>query len=105
MKKSGLSFMAMAALAVSLVAFKIDGTGGVKGMVVPAEAATQAWAIAGTDTVKVPVTAGAFEFKDLKVGSYRVIIDAVEPLKDVQFDIAVQENKVVNVGNINIPSK
>ena len=105
MKKSGLSLMAMAAIGISLVAFKIDGTGGVKGLVVPPDAATQAMAIMGTDTVKVPITAGAFEFKDLKAGGYKVIIDAVEPLKDVQFNVSVQENKVVNVGTINIPKQ
>ncbi|SMO55569.1 hypothetical protein [Solitalea koreensis] len=102
MKKSSLSLMAVAAVAVSLVAYKIDGSGGVKGTVVPAEAATQAMAVAGTDTIKVAITAGVFEFKDLKAGGYKIIIDAVEPLKDVQFDVAVQENKIIDVGSINI---
>ncbi|AFD08534.1 carboxypeptidase regulatory-like domain-containing protein [Solitalea canadensis] len=102
MKKVMLGLVALTGLSAGLFAFTAAENSGIKGTVVPAEGASQVWAIAGTDTLKSAVSAGAFEFSNIKAGNYKVVVDAVEPLKDVQFDVSVPENKVVNVGEIKL---
>ncbi|POY36921.1 carboxypeptidase regulatory-like domain-containing protein [Solitalea longa] len=102
MKKIMSSALALIGLSAGLVAFTIAENSGIKGNVVPAEGATSVWAITGADSLKTTVNAGGFEFNNIKPGNYKVIIDAIEPLKDVQFEVSVPENKIVNVGDIKL---
>lgn len=103
MKKIKVSMLALAAVAFGVFAFKgVDG-GTIAGKVTPAEGATEAWAIHGTDTLRSPVTDGAFSFEHAKVGAYTVIIGAKAPFKPATVtDVKVDEGKSTDLGEIKL---
>jgi hypothetical protein len=102
MKRSRFSMAMVAAVigAFGFFAFKSFEGGVVKGMVVPAEQATEAWAISGADTVKAAVANGVFEL-NVKPGSHTIIIDAKDPYKDVVKEgVEVADGAAVDLGQI-----
>jgi hypothetical protein len=104
MKKSKLLMGAIAGSVVSTVfAFNIMTAGSIKGTVVPADAATRAWALSPTDTLRGSITNGAYEIKDVKPGSYRVIIEAKPPFKNAAKDsVVVMDGQASEVGEIKL---
>lgn len=103
MKKIKVSMLALAAVAFGAFAFKgVDG-GTIAGKVTPAEGATEAWAIQGTDTLTSPVTDGAFNFQNAKPGAYTVIIGAKAPYKPATVtDVKVDDGKSTDLGEIKL---
>ncbi|CAL1520671.1 carboxypeptidase regulatory-like domain-containing protein [Chitinophaga sp. MM2321] len=103
MKKMKVTMLALAAVAFVAFAFKgIDG-GSITGKVTPAAGATEAWAIQGTDTLKSPVSDGAFSFQNAKTGVYTIIIGAKEPLKPATVnDVKVEDGKATDLGEIKL---
>jgi hypothetical protein len=103
MNKIKVSMLALAAVAFGAFAFKgVDG-GTIAGKVTPAEGATEAWAIQGTDTLTSPVNDGAFSFEHAKVGAYTVIIGAKAPFKPATVtDVKVDEGKSTDLGEIKL---
>ncbi|UKJ07593.1 carboxypeptidase-like regulatory domain-containing protein [Solitalea lacus] len=89
-------------ISAGLFAFKAIDHAGIKGKIVPSEGAATVWAIMGADSLRAPVNGGAFEFQNVKPGNYKVIVDAIEPLKDVQVEVTVPENKMVDLGEIKL---
>ena len=79
MKQISISIIALAAM----FAFKYADSGSISGKVTPADAASQVWAIQGSDTLKTPIADGTFTIKGVKAGTYTVIIGAKHPFKDV----------------------
>jgi hypothetical protein len=103
MKKLQMTAMALGIATVSLFSFKDVNTATVKGTVSPAEGATQAWALSTSDTVKAPVANGTFELKNLKAGTYQIIIEAVAPYKNTAKEgVEVAEGATVDVGEIKL---
>ncbi|MBO9153384.1 MULTISPECIES: carboxypeptidase-like regulatory domain-containing protein [Chitinophaga] len=102
MKKAKLSLLAVAAVAFGAFAFKgFDGS--ISGKVVPADGATEAWAVSGTDTLKTAIADGAFSFAAAKAGTYTVIVDAKEPFKDATItDVKVEDGKATDLGEIKL---
>ena len=85
----------------------LQKTGGIKGKVTPADKAVMAWAISPTDTFNTKVEDGTFEFKDVKAGTYSVIIEAQAPYastrkKDV---VVAPDAPVTDVGEIKLQEK
>jgi hypothetical protein len=79
-------------------------TATIKGKVTPANKAKIAWAISSKDTLHADVQNGVFEFKDVKPGTYSVIIEAQEPYantrkKDV---VVASDEPVTDVGEIKL---
>ncbi|SEW01391.1 carboxypeptidase-like regulatory domain-containing protein [Chitinophaga arvensicola] len=103
MKKIKVSMLALAAVAFGAFAFKgVDG-GTIAGKVTPAEGATEAWAIQGTDTLTSAVTDGAFNFQNAKAGAYTVIIGAKAPFKPATVtDVKVDNGKSTDLGEIKL---
>ncbi len=103
MKNLKLTMIALATVAFGTFAFKgIDG-GSITGKVTPADAATDAWAIQGTDTLKTAVSDGAFTFQDSKAGSYTVMVAAKTPFKPaVLNDVKVEDGKATDLGEIKL---
>ncbi|MBS0028636.1 carboxypeptidase-like regulatory domain-containing protein [Chitinophaga sp. 22321] len=95
--------LALAAVAFGAFAFKgVDG-GTIAGKVTPAEGATEAWAIQGTDTLTSPVTDGGFNFANAKAGAYTVIKGAKAPFKPATVtDVRVEEGKSTDLGEIKL---
>ncbi len=100
MKKRMLSFGIIAASAAGLFAFTAVTQSSITGKVTPAEGAETVWAISGTDSTKAAVSAGAFAIQ-VKPGSYKVLVDAKAPYKDVTVEnLEVKEGQPLDVGEI-----
>jgi len=81
---------------------KIIASTSIKGKVYPIDAATEVWAISGTDSLKVSVTDGAFTF-DAKPGTYKIVVVAKVPFKDVIKDnVQVADGNMTDLGTIKL---
>ncbi len=71
----------------------------ITGRISPANAAREVMII-GTDTTRAAIASGAFSTM-VRPGNYKLIVDAIEPYKDVLLDnLDVKENQVLDVGEI-----
>ena len=93
--KGGFAFAAV----VALFAFTTPQTG-ITGKVTPADGVNLVWAINGTDSVKTELAAGSFTLP-VKPGTYKVIIDAKDPYKDVTMEaVQVKDGQATDLGEI-----
>jgi hypothetical protein len=75
----------------------------IKGTINPPGGATQVWAISGADTLRANVSAGAFEIKNVKTGTYTLLVEAVAPYKPISKPgVHVLEEEQVDVGEIRL---
>lgn len=103
MKKLSVSIFAFAAIAIATFAFKSADTGSISGKATPADAASQVWAFQAADTLKAPITDGAFTIQGVKAGTYTVIVGAKHPFKDVTItNVRVEDGKTTDLGEIKI---
>ncbi|SFO66743.1 hypothetical protein SAMN05428949_6062 [Chitinophaga sp. YR627] len=103
MKTTKFSLSALVAMVIGALAFNSFDGGTISGKVTPVDGATEVWAISGMDTLKAPVTDGAFSVQSAKAGSYTVIIDAKDPYKDATLkDVKVEDGKVTDLGEIKL---
>jgi hypothetical protein len=102
MKNVKLSLAALGISALSFFAFTSADTGSIKGKVMPAEAAIKAWAISKTDTFQSEITQGQFEVKDLKPGTYKLVIEAKAPYKSIGKEGITVTDASVDVGEIKL---
>lgn len=101
MKK--LSFLVAVGLFIGLMAFTSIKDGGIIGKVSPADSATQALAVKGTDTLITPIVNGNFVFVNVKPGTYTVWVKAKLPYKDAAVEnVAVIDSTVTDVGQITL---
>jgi uncharacterized membrane protein len=100
MKKSMLTFGIFAASVAGLFAFSAATQTAITGKVVPGDGAETVWAISATDSTKGTLSAGTFTL-DVKPGTYKVIVDAKDPYKDVTLEnLEVKQDQPLNVGEI-----
>lgn len=86
-----------------LFAFNGFVTGGIKGTITPADGAVRAWAINATDTVRAEVSGSSFEIKDVKPGTYQVIIEAKAPYKNIAKDgVSVTDGQTADAGEFKL---
>lgn len=103
MKHLKTSIAAVAILAGTLFAFNTQGNGSIKGAVAPAESAAKVWAVSETDTLQSAITDGSFELKNVKEGTYRLIVEANPPYKNAaKENVVVTADNVTDVGTITI---
>ncbi|SRR5258706_11829319 len=102
MKHVKLSLAALGFSAFSIFAFTSAEPGSIKGKVIPAEAATKAWVMSKTDTFQAEITQGQFEVKDLKAGTYKLIIEAKEPYKSIGKEGITVTDAAVDIGEIKL---
>jgi hypothetical protein len=107
MKKTKLALAALAISTGMLFSFNAFQASTIKGTVTPADKAIKAWAISPTDTLAANVQNGTFEIKDVKAGTYSIVIEAMEPYantrkKDV---VVAAEAPVTDVGEIKLQPK
>lgn len=100
MKKSMLTCGIIAASIAGLFAFTTVSQSSITGKVTPADGAEAVWAYGATDSTKGTVSSGAFTI-DVKPGTYRIVVDAKEPYKDVTLEnLEVKEGQPLDVGEI-----
>lgn len=103
MRKLSVTIFVFTAIAIATFAFKSADTGSISGKVTPADAASQVWAFQATDTLKAPITDGAFTIQDAKAGTYTVIVGAKHPFKDVTVtNVKVEDGKTTDLGEIRL---
>jgi hypothetical protein len=106
MKKQPIRLIAFVCSVLLFSAFTVQNGGVLKGTVLPAESATRAFIISGTDTIQSTITAGSFEFKQVKAGTYQLTIEATAPYQHkTMADIAVKDGETTDVGAIQLEKK
>ena len=103
MRKLSVSILTFTAIVIGTFAFKYADTGSISGKVTPADAATQVWAFQAADTLKAPITDGAFTIQGAKAGTYTVIVGAKRPFQDVTLsNVKVEDGKATDLGEIKL---
>jgi hypothetical protein len=83
--------------------FKNGDSGSLIGTVNPSKAASMAWIMSGTDTLRASMRETGFEFSGVKPGVYSILIVAIAPYKNARRDnITVNDGNVTNVGEIQL---
>ncbi len=89
--------------AAGLFAFTHFKAGSITGTVSPADAAVRAWAESVSDTLKTPVVAGHFEIPNARPGTYKIIIEARPPYRNVAKDgVLVNDGQPTDAGEIKL---
>ena len=90
-----LSFIA------GLFAFNTITQSSITGKITPQDGAVGVWAISATDSVKsTNIVSGSFSIQ-AKPGTYKLVIDAKEPYKDITLDnLELKQDQVLDVGEI-----
>ncbi|MEI9946219.1 MAG: carboxypeptidase-like regulatory domain-containing protein [Chitinophagaceae bacterium] len=100
MKKNIISFTILVAAFTGFAAFDNFPKTAISGKITPGDGAVIVWAINGNDTIRTQVNAGNFSI-DVKPGTYKLIVDAKEPFKDVQLEnLEVKNDQTLDVGEI-----
>ncbi|MBC7829337.1 MAG: carboxypeptidase regulatory-like domain-containing protein [Chitinophagaceae bacterium] len=104
MKNTKLTLLALSVAVTGFFSFMSVEGGSIKGTVTPADAASTAWAVSATDTLKDAIENGVFEITGAKAGTYTVIIEAKAPSKNASKEgVVVTDGKVTEVGEIKLP--
>jgi hypothetical protein len=103
MKNNIFTFLVVIIMVVLTSAYSRYSDGSIKGKVIPPDGASQVWAISASDTLKAAISQGSFEITNVKQGSYKVYIDAIDPYQDVVKDgVQVNEGAMVDLGEIQL---
>jgi hypothetical protein len=101
--KNSVSFGLVIALLLISFAFIAFAHGTIKGKIIPADGASQVWAISASDTLKAAISQGSFQIYNVTKGTYKVYIDAKDPYKDVVKEgVHVVEDGTVDLGEIQL---
>lgn len=102
MKKALVTLIATILTVAALHAFRLMQNSSISGKILPPEGADLIWAIGGTDSIKTNAVNGAFAIT-VKSGTWKIIIDAKEPFKDVVLDkIEAKEGQNTDLGEIRL---
>jgi len=102
MKNVKMSLAALGVGVLSLFAFTKADPGSIKGKITPGDAAAKIWVISKSDTTSADVTDGKFEIKDLKAGTYNIIVEAKAPYKSIGKEGITVADSPVDVGEIKL---
>ena len=104
MKAINLKLVALSVVAaIGLFAFSKIDSGSIKGKVTPANSSSKVWAISGADTLKASVDGGSFTIMDVKPGTYKLIVEAMPPYKNMAKEgITVSDGQQTDVGEIKL---
>lgn len=100
MKKNTLTCAVIAASVAGLVAFTMPAQSTISGKTTPADGAETVWAISTTDSARGVISSGSFTI-EVKPGTYKLIVDAKTPYKDVILEnLEVKQGQPLDVGEI-----
>jgi hypothetical protein len=102
MKKTLMTLGATILTIAFLHAFRALQNTTISGRIIPPDAADKILLISGTDSARAVIMNGAFAVS-VKQGTWRLIIDAIEPYKDVIIErVEAKEGQNTDVGEIKI---
>lgn len=103
MKNTLFKILAMFAVVIILFSFTVFKPATITGRVTPAEGLKDVWAVSQSDTARGTVSQGNFMIENVKPGTYKVIIDANAPYKDIVKEaVSVVEGQPVDMGEIKL---
>ena len=103
MKSTYFKISAFFVIVINLFSFTALKPGSITGTVIPAMALKDVWVVSAHDTVRGLVMEGNFSVINVKPGTYKVIINAVEPYKDaIKEGITVIDGQPVDMGEIKL---
>ncbi len=77
--------------------------GSVRGTVTPPEAGLKAFLFSGKDTVSANIVNGAYQFSNIAVGSYRLLVEAAPPYRNgIKDGIVVTEGNFTDAGQLEL---
>lgn len=102
MRGSLLTFFVTIVSIAGLHAFRAFQDTTVTGHITPAEAVAEVMAVNEKDTVKGPVSQGAFALK-VKPGAWKIIVTARAPFKNAVLErVQVKEGQTTDIGTIKL---
>ncbi|HWB24008.1 MAG TPA: carboxypeptidase-like regulatory domain-containing protein [Chitinophagaceae bacterium] len=103
MKNTIIKLIAIIAVALTLFSFTLYAPASITGRVTPPEAIKDVWAMSLKDTFRANISQGGFSIMNVKPGTYKILIDAVAPYKDViKEDVSVTDGQPVDLGEIKL---
>lgn len=103
MKNTRIGLLGLSAVFAGLFAFTNIQGGSIKGKIVPADGASQVWALSSKDTLKAMINQGSFEIQNANAGTYKIYIDATEPYKDVVKEgVQVTDGGTADIGVVTL---
>jgi hypothetical protein len=100
MKNNNLATIGFTGLFTTLILSFTPAKTGIVGKVNPLDAAEMVWVIGISDSLKMVPAQGQFFF-DVKPGTYKLIVDAKNPYKDVLLEnLQVKPDETLDVGEI-----
>src|SRR3954464_5481085 len=100
--KPGFVLVLLLVFVVSMSFYKM-AAGSVRGTVTPAEAGLRAFLFSGKDTVSVNIVSGAFQFSNIAVGSYKLLVEAAPPYRNgIKEGIVVTESGFTDAGQLEL---
>jgi len=103
MKKTKITLLGLAIAIAGLVSFRQPATSLIKGKVTPAFYGVNAWAISEHDTLYTSISDGNFEFAINEPGTYRIVIEARSPYRNMAKDgIVVNAGQETNLGELSL---
>lgn len=103
MKNTYFKISAVFFLTIPILVYAMVKTGTITGKIMPSAALKDVWALSAQDTVRALVMEGSFTIVNLKPGTYKVIINAVEPYWDVvRGGIVITGAQPVDMGEIRL---
>ena len=103
--KNRIAFLiVLVIIIVAIVSFKPWVGGTVRGIVFPSDAAKNVWALSGRDTFRTTTnTMGVFEINHVRAGTYRIMVEANPPYKNVYKDnITVRDSTIIDAGDFRL---
>ena len=104
MKNTWIAFMATGMVALGFQAMGFMQTSFIKGKVTPADKGLRAKAVVNADTMSTNITDGAFEFKNVKAGTYTIIIETATSAVSRK-GVMVKDGETVDLGEIKLDAK
>ncbi|HWN88867.1 MAG TPA: hypothetical protein VNM35_07385 [Chitinophagaceae bacterium] len=96
------NFIGIVISVVLISSFASNYRSGIQGTIDPPEGAKRIWAVSGKDSVSIIPAPGSF-IMDVKPGSWKLVVEAVLPYKNVERDaVLVVEGELTDVGLIKL---
>jgi len=103
MKKTKIALLGLAIAITGLLSFRQPATSLIKGKVTPAFYGVHAWAISENDTLYTTISDGNFEFAVSEPGTYRIVIEARSPYRNMAKDgVVVSQGQETNLGELSL---
>jgi hypothetical protein len=98
----GFVLVLLLVFVITMSFYKMNG-GTVRGTVTPPEAGLKAFLFSRKDTIAGTIVNGAFQFSNIAVGSYKLLVEAAPPYRNgIKEGILVTEGGFTDAGQLEL---